>query len=197
MSQVRVRAFPLRLSADLPWFRFCRHPPPPNNSFKPTPCRGIGHVLYATLAHVRSPATGRLNSSVRRQKSILLFYFYCFSISGFVCCALRVFLGALFFGCSSVRAQAWLARRGNGLCGCVGCSLEAARNVCGARPVSTASVSETTSRCCCSQVPTRLTIRSSRRRISASLKLPVGRAILAHNRRGRRGLTQALGGRRK
>ena len=37
----------------------------PNNSFKPTPCRGIGHVLYATLAHVRRPDTGRLNSGVR------------------------------------------------------------------------------------------------------------------------------------
>ncbi len=43
---------------------------PPNKSFKPTPCRGIGHVLYATLAHVRRPATGRLNSGVRRQKNI-------------------------------------------------------------------------------------------------------------------------------
>ena len=42
----------------------------PNNSFKPTPCRGIGHVLYATLAHVRRPDTGRLNSGVRRQKSV-------------------------------------------------------------------------------------------------------------------------------
>ena len=39
---------------------------PPNKSFKPTPCRGVGHVLYATLAHVRRPATGRLNSGVRR-----------------------------------------------------------------------------------------------------------------------------------
>lgn len=37
----------------------------PNNSFKPTPCHGIGHVLCATLAHVRRPATGRLNSGVR------------------------------------------------------------------------------------------------------------------------------------
>ena len=42
---------------------------PPNKSFKPTPCRGVGHVLYATLAHVRRPATGRLNSGVRRQKA--------------------------------------------------------------------------------------------------------------------------------
>jgi hypothetical protein len=66
-SRVRVRAFPLRLSASASGFRFCRHPPPPNNSFKPTPCRGVGHVLYATLAHVRRPATGRLNSSVRHQ----------------------------------------------------------------------------------------------------------------------------------
>ena len=44
---------------------------PPNNSFKPTPCRGVGRVLCATLARVRRPATGRLNSGVRRQKSFL------------------------------------------------------------------------------------------------------------------------------
>ena len=37
-----------------------------NNSFKPTPCRGVGHVLCATLARVRHPAKGRLNSGVRR-----------------------------------------------------------------------------------------------------------------------------------
>ena len=42
----------------------------PNNSFKPTRCRGIGHVLYATLAHVRRPVTGRLNSSVRPMRNI-------------------------------------------------------------------------------------------------------------------------------
>jgi hypothetical protein len=42
-----------------------RRPPPPNNSFKPTPCRGVGRVLCATLARVRRPATGRLNSGVR------------------------------------------------------------------------------------------------------------------------------------
>ena len=65
--RVRVRAFPLRLSAALSGFRSCRRPPPPNNSFKPTPCRGVVHVLYATLAHVRRPVTGRLNSSVRHQ----------------------------------------------------------------------------------------------------------------------------------
>ena len=65
-SRVRVRAFPLRLSASASGLGSHRHPPPPNNSFKPTPCRGVGHVLYATLAHVRRPATGRLNSGVRR-----------------------------------------------------------------------------------------------------------------------------------
>ena len=37
-----------------------------NSSSKPTPCRGVGHVLYATLARVRRPAKGRLNSGVRR-----------------------------------------------------------------------------------------------------------------------------------
>ena len=39
-----------------------------NSSSKPTPCRGVGHVLYATLARVRHPATGRLNSGVIRQR---------------------------------------------------------------------------------------------------------------------------------
>ena len=42
-----------------------------NSSSKPTPCRGVGCVLYATLARIRRPATGRLNSGVRRQKSFL------------------------------------------------------------------------------------------------------------------------------
>jgi hypothetical protein len=36
----------------------------PNNSFKPTSHRGVGHVLCATLARVRRSATGRLNSGV-------------------------------------------------------------------------------------------------------------------------------------
>ena len=71
-SRVRARAFPLRFSASTSGSDLHRRPPPPNNSFKPTPCRGVGHVLYATLAHVRRPATGRLNSGVRRQKSVLL-----------------------------------------------------------------------------------------------------------------------------
>jgi hypothetical protein len=73
---VRVRAFPLRFSASALGFDLHQHPPPPNNSFKPTPCRGVGHVLCATLARVRRPATGRLNSSVRRQTNLMqLFYF--------------------------------------------------------------------------------------------------------------------------
>jgi hypothetical protein len=70
-SQVRVRAFPFRLSASASGLGAHRHPPPPNNSFKPTPCRGVGHVLYATLAHVRRPDTGRLNSGVRPHDTAL------------------------------------------------------------------------------------------------------------------------------
>ncbi len=69
-SRMRARAFPLRLSASAPGCDLHRHPPPPNNSFKPTPCRGTGRVLYAPLAHVRRPATGRLNSSVRPHEKI-------------------------------------------------------------------------------------------------------------------------------
>ena len=44
----------------------------PNNSFKPTPCRGVSHVLCATLARVRRPATGRLNSGVRPHRMVLV-----------------------------------------------------------------------------------------------------------------------------
>ena len=69
-SRVRVRDSLLRYSASAQGLGSHRLPPPPNNSFKPTPCRGVGRVLCATLAHVRRPATGRLNSSVRRQKNI-------------------------------------------------------------------------------------------------------------------------------
>ena len=69
-SQVRVRTFPLLFSATVPRFRYCQHPPPPNNSFKPTPHRGVNSVLCATLARCRRPAVGRLNSGVRRQKSV-------------------------------------------------------------------------------------------------------------------------------
>ena len=43
----------------------------PNKSFKPTPCRGIGYVLYATLARIRRPDTGRLNSGVRPALKLL------------------------------------------------------------------------------------------------------------------------------
>ena len=63
--RVRALAFPLRLSASTPGSGFNQRPPPPNNSFKPTPCRGVGYVLYATLARIRRPVTGRLNSGVR------------------------------------------------------------------------------------------------------------------------------------
>lgn len=36
----------------------------PNNSFNPTPHRGVGRA-YATLARVRYPASGQLNSCIR------------------------------------------------------------------------------------------------------------------------------------
>jgi hypothetical protein len=47
------------------------------------------------------------------------------------------------------------------------------------------------------RLPSRLTSRSSRRRVVASLKLLGMRAILATIRRVRRGLTQALGGEKR
>jgi hypothetical protein len=86
----RARAFPLRFSAGTLGFQVRQHPPPPNNSFKPTPCRGGGRVQCATLAHVRRPATGRLNSGVRRRRNILSLCCSRFGVAGFVCSALRI-----------------------------------------------------------------------------------------------------------
>ena len=88
-SQVRVRAFPLRPSASAPGSDLQRRPPPPNNSFKPTPCRGVSCVLYATLARIRRPATGRLNSGVRRQKSVWCSCFQMLTFPASVDTALR------------------------------------------------------------------------------------------------------------
>jgi hypothetical protein len=111
-SWVRAQAFPLLFSATVPSFRFYRHPPPPNNSFKPTPCRGVGHVHYATLAHVRRPATGRLNSSVRRQKSVWWLCFGNAPFPGFVWHRSSVRLSArCFFGYSFRRARTSRALR--------------------------------------------------------------------------------------
>ena len=76
----------------------------------------------------------------------------------------------------------------------MGCSLQAARKGFGARPVCSASVFGNGVGFDSSRVPTRLTIRSSRRRFVASLKLAAMRAILALHCCGRRGLTLALGG---
>ena len=62
----------------------------PNNSFKPTPHRGVNSVLYATLARCRRPAVGRLNSSVRRQKSVWLLFFPMLIFPASVGAALRL-----------------------------------------------------------------------------------------------------------
>ena len=70
-SQVRAQAFPLRHSASAPGLDSHRHPPPPNNSFKPTPHRDVNSVLCATLARCRCPAVGRLNSGVSAAQRFL------------------------------------------------------------------------------------------------------------------------------
>jgi hypothetical protein len=63
-SRVRVRAFPLRFSASASGLGINRHPPPPNNSFKPTPHRGVNSVLCATLHAVAAPLRGGLTQAL-------------------------------------------------------------------------------------------------------------------------------------
>ena len=67
--RVRVGAFPLRLSASAAGFGLYRHPSPPNNSFKPTPHRGVNSVLCATLHAVAAPPRGGLTQALGGRKA--------------------------------------------------------------------------------------------------------------------------------
>jgi hypothetical protein len=178
----------------------------PNNSFKPTPHRGVNSVLCATLHAVATPLRGGLTQALGGRKA------FC----GFVARE-PVFIG---FGwqCSSdgLSARCWLRL----LCGA-----RSAWSICSSRlpwadicavalalPVASFGTAPVSVRGApglpgfglsalalafrSSRVPSRLTVRSSRRRFVASLKLAVGRAILALHCCVRRGLTQALGGRK-
>jgi hypothetical protein len=71
-------------------------------------------------------------------------------------------------------------------------SFSTATGVVRARPVSFASSFGKGAVAHCPWRPSRLTVRSSRRRVAASLKVRPAGAILAPHCRGRRGLTQAL-----
>jgi hypothetical protein len=66
-SGVRVRAFPLLFSASMWGLGAYQHPPPPNNSFKPTPHRGVNSVLYATLHAVATPPRGGLTQALGQE----------------------------------------------------------------------------------------------------------------------------------
>ena len=54
----RARVFSLRLSVSTLGLQVRWHPPPPNNSFKPTPCRGVGHVLLRYACTCPPPRHG-------------------------------------------------------------------------------------------------------------------------------------------
>ena len=200
---MRVQVFQLRLSASASGSDLHRRPPPPNNSFKPTPCRGVGRVLCATLAHVCRPATGRLNSGVRRQKSV--WWFYCSSLRVFRLRSVLLFgqiLSAFRFGYIAWRAQTSHTVR-------LPASVTVIRfrsvrrlqmrslrrrpgRVRGARSGLPASVSASPPWLHLRRVPSRLTSRSSRPRVVASatcftLRLHVSAAP------PQGGLTPALG----
>ena len=76
-SRVRVRAFPLRLSVSASVLGSHRHPPPPNNSFKPTPCRGVGHVLTLRLHTSAAPPRVGLTQALGGRKAFGVLVFKC------------------------------------------------------------------------------------------------------------------------
>ena len=69
-SRVRAQASGLRCSASAPGLDLYRHPPPPNNSFKPTPHRGVNSVLCATLHAVATPPRGGLTQALGGRKAL-------------------------------------------------------------------------------------------------------------------------------
>ena len=161
----------------------------------------------ATLARVRRPATGRLNSSVRRRKAFCSCVARNCSPSASVCSALRTVsrrvatsvrpLGALIHRMRHVhrlRKHRFLSSSFR-LC-MLPLLTGPAESSRGALRHPGFGLSARTPWLHPHRLPSRLTSRSSRRRVVASLKLPGMRAILAPIRRVRRGLTPALGGRK-
>jgi hypothetical protein len=162
----------------------------------------------ATLARVRRPATGRLNSGVRRKKAFCSCVVRSCGSSGFGQhgssdkFSTRCRFGQARQARSSVTRIAVL---GFGNSGRLTVSIPApdwvASVTAGGEFAWRARASGLRFSACSQwlharRLPSRLTTRSSRRRLSASLKLVDTRAILAPNRRVRRGLTQALGGKK-
>jgi hypothetical protein len=65
-----AQATRLRFSASPSWLHSRQHPPPPNNSFKPTPHRGVNSVLCATLHAVATPMRGGLTQALGGRKAL-------------------------------------------------------------------------------------------------------------------------------
>ena len=85
----RARAPGLRFSAGASGLGAHRHPPPPNNSFKPTPHRGVNSVLYATLHAVATPLWGGLTQALGGRKAFRSWLLVAVRLSASVCIALR------------------------------------------------------------------------------------------------------------
>ena len=112
ICRVRVLAFPLRLSASAPGFDLHWHPPPPNNSFKPTPHRGVNSVLCATLHAVATPTRAGLTQALGGRKAFGSFAFQHGDFTGFGwCCSSVGFMRRCFFGYSFRRARTSRALR--------------------------------------------------------------------------------------
>ncbi len=82
----------------------------PNNSFKPTPHRGVNSVLYATLHAVATPLRGGLTQALGGRKALYLQAFQHGDLAGFGWCCSSVRLSArCFFGYVRV-ARSHIAR---------------------------------------------------------------------------------------
>jgi hypothetical protein len=92
----------------------------PNNSFKPTPHRGVNSALCATLRAVATPPRGGLTQALGGRKAFGCFAFQHGDFTGFgwccssVCFPLRCFFGQVLLARSHISYVA-LAVFGNGV----------------------------------------------------------------------------------
>ena len=157
-------------------------------------------MLYATLHAVAAPLWVGLTPALGGEKHSIIAFFDNGSLPASVCSALRTssrhvatsvtLLAALTH---RMRRVQWLRKR------CLSCGQwslrqHPAESSRGALKHLGFGLSVSAPRLDPPRFPSRLTSRSSRRRVVASLKLAGMPAILAPSRRVRRGLTPALGG---
>jgi hypothetical protein len=149
----------------------------PNNSFKPTPHRGVNSVLCATLHAVATPLRGGLTQALGAEKHSFVMLFALQHCRILLQCSSECLSARFGFGRCAVRAQAWSIcsswlpcadNRGVALAVSAAPFGTSTVRVQGAPGLLGFGLSDLALVFRSSRAPSRLTVRSSRPRIVAS-----------------------------